>query len=103
MEFTSTFALLSFMSQVGEQGAVSATRGGIRNIDSLIAGAALFETLFNKKTIGQRDEETSTSILIDNVMDEYLFDMEDIDIKEMKESNEYLKKKFVNEDSISEK
>lgn len=102
MEFTSTFALLSFLSQVGEQSSLSQKRQGIRSIDSLIAGAALFETLFNKKTIGQRDEETSTSILVDSMMSEYLFDMDDIDIEALKSSNAYLAKKFVNESSISE-
>ena len=102
MEFTSTFALLSFLSQVGEQSSLSQKRQGIRSIDSLIAGAALFETLFNKKTIGQRDEETSTSILVDSMMSEYLFDMDDVDIEALKSSNAYLAKKFVNESSISE-
>ena len=102
MEFTSTFALLSFMSQIGEQSSLTQSRPGIRSIDSLIAGAALFETLFNKKTIGQRDEETSTSILVDSMMDEYLFDMEDINIQSLKAENEYLAKKFINENTISE-
>ena len=36
-------------------------------VDSLIACAALYETLFNKRTIGERDEETATSILIDTL------------------------------------
>jgi hypothetical protein len=68
----------------------------------LIAGAALFETLFNKKTIGQRDEETSSSILVDSMCDEYLFDIEDLNIESMKADNEYLAKKFIKENSISE-
>ena len=97
MEFTSTFALLSFMSQVGESSSLSSKRSGIRSVDSLIAGAALFETLFNKKTIGYRDEETSTSILIDNLKDEYLFDMADLDLQLLKDQNSYLEKKFANE------
>ena len=35
-------------------------------------------------------------------MDEYLFDMEDINIQSLKAENEYLAKKFINENSISE-
>jgi hypothetical protein len=50
-----------------------------------VAGAALFETLFNKRTIGERDEETSTSILIDTLKDDYLFDIDKLDLKLMKE------------------
>ena len=63
-EFTSLFSLMNFLQIVGEQNALVSKRQGLRNIDTFIAGAAIFNTLFNKKTIGQRDEN-STSILID--------------------------------------
>jgi hypothetical protein len=39
--------------------------------ETFIAAAALYETLFNKKNIGQRDEN-STSVLIDVMKDHYL-------------------------------
>lgn len=52
MEFTSTFALLSFLSEIGEQGALREKKPGLRIIDSLVAACAIYETLFNKKTIG---------------------------------------------------
>ena len=65
-------------------------RNGLRSIDSLVACAALFETLFNKRTIGERDEETSTSILIDTLKDDFLFDLKDIDIIDLKNKNDYL-------------
>ena len=79
MEFTSTFALMSFIALMGEQNALAQTREGLRTVDNLIATAALFETLFNKRTIGERDESTSTSVLIDTFYDEFLFD-KDIDL-----------------------
>lgn len=41
--------------------------------ETFIAAASLFETLFNKRTIGQRDENTST-VLIDTFKDTYLHD-----------------------------
>jgi hypothetical protein len=57
--------------------------------ETLIASAALFETLFNKRTIGQRDEN-STSILIDSLANDYLFDELNF------EANPYVAKKFQN-------
>ena len=93
MEFTSTFALMSFLSLIGEQNALTQTKEGIRSVDSLIAGAAIFETLFNRRTIGQRDEETETSVLIDTLQDEYLFDKA-LDLNKMKQNNEYLQMKL---------
>ena len=39
--------------------------------ETFLAAAALYETLFNKKTIGQRDEN-STSVLIDVMKDHNL-------------------------------
>jgi hypothetical protein len=82
---------------------LSSKREGFRTADSLIAGAALYETLFNKRTIGERDEETATSILIDTLKDDYLFDFEDIDLESLKVSNDYLANKFKETPEISEK
>ena len=70
-------------------------------MDSLIATAALFETLFNKRTIGQRDEATTTSVLIDSFQDEFLFD-QDLDLNSLKANNEYLQRKLKNIDEVSE-
>ena len=39
--------------------------------ETFIAVAALYETLFNKRTVGKKDEN-STSILIDTLKDHYL-------------------------------
>lgn len=52
MEFTSFLALLSFLCEVGEQGSLRETKPGLRTVDSLVAAAALYETMFNKRTIG---------------------------------------------------
>lgn len=52
MEFTSFLSLLSFITKIGEQGALYETKPGIRTVESLIAAGALYETLFSKKTIG---------------------------------------------------
>jgi hypothetical protein len=52
MEFTSFFSLLSFITKIGEQGALYETKPGIRKVDNLVAAGALYETLFSKKTIG---------------------------------------------------
>lgn len=93
IEFTSTFALMSFLALIGEQNALAQTREGFRSVDSLIATAALFETLFNKRTIGERDEATATSVLIDTFQDEFLFD-KDLDLDLMKSNNEYLQRKL---------
>jgi hypothetical protein len=38
----------------------------IGTIDTMMGAAAIYESLFNKKTIGQRDENTS-SILVDTL------------------------------------
>ena len=73
VEFTSYFSLLKTLQEIGEQGALDDVRPGLRNIDTYIAASALFETLFNKRTIGNRDEN-STNILIDSFKDQYLYD-----------------------------
>jgi len=52
LEFSGLIALLSFLSNVGEQGALRETKPGLRSIDTIVAAAALYETLFNKRTIG---------------------------------------------------
>ena len=103
LEFTSTFSLLKFLSLMGEQGCLTEKRKGVRSVDSLVACAALFETLFNKRTIGERDEETATSILIDTLKDDFLFDIDALDINQMKSTNDYLSKKFSETTEITEK
>ena len=88
---------------IGEQNALVEKRSGLRNIDTFIAGAALFETLFNKRTIGERDEN-STSILIDEFTNDYLYDPNtDFNLQDLKDNNPYLAKKFAQNDSINEK
>lgn len=56
----------------------------------MIGAAAIYESLFNKKTIGQRDENTS-SILIDTLADVHMFDGARL---EQAKKSEYLKKKL---------
>ena len=68
LEFTNLFALLSFLCEVGEQGSAREVKPGLRSVDTLVAAAAIYETLFNKRMIGQRDESTS-SVLIDTLKD----------------------------------
>ena len=99
-EFTSFLALVSFLCEVGEQGSLRETKPGLRTIDSLVAAAALYETLFNKRTIGQRDESTA-SILVDTLKDQRLFDpTTDLDLSSLKASNPYLARKFKEVESI---
>ena len=74
---------------MGEQNSLVSKKMGLRSLDTLIASAALFETLFNKRTIGQRDEN-STTILNDSLMDDYLFEKLDF------ETNEYVAQKYKN-------
>lgn len=101
-EFTSMFSLLNLLSQIGEQNALEQKRPGIRSIDTLIAAACLFETLFNKRTIGERTEH-STNVLIDNFAQEYLFDVKkDLNLAHLKENNQHLQKKFAQYDAISD-
>ncbi len=50
-EFTSTFQLFEVLREVGEQNCLKAKRKRIPEA-TFIAAAALFETLFNKRTIG---------------------------------------------------
>lgn len=52
MEFTSALALMQFLSLIGEQSGLFEKRKGIMSVDTLIAASAIFETLFNKRTIG---------------------------------------------------
>jgi NADH dehydrogenase [ubiquinone] 1 alpha subcomplex assembly factor 5 len=52
MEFTNMLSLVSFLSIIGEQSALFEVRPGVMSLDTIIAASALFETLFNKKTIG---------------------------------------------------
>jgi hypothetical protein len=102
VEFTSYFSLLRTLQEIGEQGALDEARPGLRSIDTYIAASALFETLFNKRTIGNRDEN-STNILIDSFKDEYLYDLkEDLNLKHLKESNPYLMNKFKDHESLTE-
>jgi len=54
-EFTSTFQLFQFLRDIGEQNCLLSRRKKIPE-STFIAAAALFETLFTKRTIGQRDE-----------------------------------------------
>ena len=70
LEFTSTFQLFEFLRQTGEQNCLFAKRKRIPE-QTFIAAAALYETLFNKKTIGMRDENTM-SVLIDTFKSIYL-------------------------------
>jgi hypothetical protein len=44
-----------------------------KNVETFIAASALYQTLFNKKTIGYRDEN-STSILVDTYKDKFIWD-----------------------------
>ena len=62
-EFTNAFQLMDFLRQTGEQNALFSRRRFVSH-ETFIAAAAIYQTLFNKTTIGQRDE-TSTSVLID--------------------------------------
>lgn len=50
-EFTSTFALFQFLRETGEQNVLLSKRKRIPE-STFIAAAALYETLFNKRTIG---------------------------------------------------
>ena len=59
-------------------------------VDQMIGAAAIYESLFNKKTIGQRDENTS-SILIDTLADTHMFS--ELDLDQAKKST-YLNKKL---------
>lgn len=93
VEFTSFFALLSFLERTGEQNALREGKPGLRTVDTLTAAAAIYETLFTKKTIGQRDEETVQSVLIDTLKETYLYD-EAPALTHVKANNEYLNKKL---------
>lgn len=61
LEFTSPFQLLDFLEQTGEQSALLARRESIPE-ETLIAAAALYQTLFNNNTI-VKDQST---VLIDS-------------------------------------
>ena len=61
-----------------------------------MAAAAIYETLFTRKTIGQRDETTS-SVLIDTLKDVYMFDR--IDLDSVKQG--YLEKKLEKVSTLS--
>lgn len=82
LELTSFYALISLLDKVGEQNAIHEKRPGILPPETLIAAAAIYESLFTKKTIGQLDPETTQSILIDTLQNEYMFD--DLDLQELK-------------------
>lgn len=69
-EFTSTFQLFEFIQEIAEQNCLLSKRKKLPEA-TLIAAAALFETLFTKRAIGQRDEYTS-SVLIDTFKDTYM-------------------------------
>jgi len=43
---------MTFLSDIGETSALYERRKGIWSLDTLIAASAIFETLFNKRTIG---------------------------------------------------
>ena len=105
MEFTSTLALMNFLSEIGEQSCLYEKRPGIRDIDTIIAAAALFETLFTNKTIGQRDENTS-SILIDTFESDFMYDASlqafNDRISTLKSSTTYHAKKFEKLSVLSE-
>lgn len=101
MEFTSTFSLLFFLSAIGEQSSLFEKRKGVMSVDTLIAASAIFETLFTKKTIGQRDETTS-SILIDTFKDDFPFEPSALDLKSLKEANSYLSEKLSGTESLSD-
>ena len=63
------------------------------SVNTLIAASAIFETLFNKRTIGQRDETTS-SILIDTFKSDYPFDATLESFQSSFKSTSYLQAKF---------
>ncbi|CDW79540.1 UNKNOWN [Stylonychia lemnae] len=69
-EFTSTFQLFDYLKKTGEQNALLSKRNFISE-ETFIAAAAIYETLFNKRTIGRRDEN-STSILVDTLQNDLL-------------------------------
>eukprot|EP00347_Sterkiella_histriomuscorum_P009114 403342468 len=81
LEFTSTFQLYDFLKQTGEQNALYSRRKHVSE-ETFIAAVALYETLFNKRTIGFRDENTS-SVLIDTFANRYMDERIDNKINEM--------------------
>ena len=101
VEFTGALALLNWLEQVGEQGALRESKPGLRTVDTLAAAAAIYETLFTKKTIGQRDADTVQSILVDTLKDAYMFDHVP-DISQIKNENSYLDKKLAKVDKLTE-
>ena len=70
--------------------------------DTLVAASAIYQSLFNNKTIGHKDEETNTTILVDTFKDVKLFDEDELDLATKKSLNDYLSKKFQNFNSIEE-
>jgi len=74
---------MTFLSDIGENSALYERRKCIRSLNTLIAAASIFETLFNKRTIGQRDETTS-SILVDTFERDFPFSTDDVNLRILK-------------------